>query len=104
MIHLSAYCGSLWLAALRAAAALAEEMGDSIAAGRYTEVLTCARKAYEDKLWNGEYYNFDEKSRSAKTIMADQLCGYWFLQSISKELSNNVSCSLQKDTVFSILT
>lgn len=65
-------------------------MDDRTAANRYTEILSKARDVFEGKLWNGEYYNFDEYSRSAKTIMADQLCGNWFLESISSELAHKV--------------
>ena len=92
----SAYCGSLWLAALCVAAEMAEEMGLSALAKMYKETLKSAQKAYIDKLWNGEYFNFDENSRSKNTIMADQLCGYWFLQSVSPELADKVisSCFL----------
>lgn len=89
----SAYCGCLWLAALRAALVMAREVGDSACAHRYAETLSRAREAYITKLWNGEYYNFDERSRSRHTIMADQLCGYWFLQSISPELADEVFLS-----------
>uniref|UniRef100_A0A9J2P6Z0 Non-lysosomal glucosylceramidase n=2 Tax=Ascaris TaxID=6251 RepID=A0A9J2P6Z0_ASCLU len=90
MSGVSAYCGCLWLAALRAALVMAREVGDSACAHRYAETLSRAREAYITKLWNGEYYNFDERSRSRHTIMADQLCGYWFLQSISPELADEL--------------
>lgn len=86
----SAYCGCLWLASLRAAATLAREIGDIKSANLYAKLLLKARDVFEEKLWNGEYYNFDERSESAKTIMADQLCGNWFLMSVSPEIAHDV--------------
>lgn len=86
----SAYCGSLWLAALRVTVSMAEELDMFETAEDYREILSHAREAFIKKLWNGEYFNFDERSRSKCTIMADQLCGYWFLQSISPDLANDV--------------
>uniref|UniRef100_A0A915PQZ1 Non-lysosomal glucosylceramidase n=1 Tax=Setaria digitata TaxID=48799 RepID=A0A915PQZ1_9BILA len=90
MNGVSAYCGCLWLASLQAAASLANEIGDIKGADLYTKLLSKARDVFERKLWNGEYYNFDEKSESAKTIMADQLCGNWFLMSVSPEIAHNL--------------
>ncbi|VDK43819.1 unnamed protein product [Anisakis simplex] len=90
MDGVSAYCGCLWLASLLAASVMADEIGDKQCAKRFAETLKRAREAYIKKLWNGEYYNFDEHSRSKRTIMADQLCGYWFLHSISPQLANQL--------------
>lgn len=90
MAGVSAYCGSLWLAALRVAIVMAEEMGIPALAKYYQTILSRAKKVYINKLWNEEYFNFDEYSRSKHTIMADQLCGYWFLQSVSAELANEI--------------
>ncbi|VDM37615.1 unnamed protein product [Toxocara canis] len=90
MDGVSAYCGCLWLAALLAASVMAREIGDSAYAHRCAETLSRARDAYIKKLWNGQYYNFDERSRSKHTIMADQLCGYWFLHSVSPSLADQL--------------
>ncbi|KAM3721207.1 Non-lysosomal glucosylceramidase [Dirofilaria immitis] len=90
MDGVSAYCGCLWLASLRAAASLANEIGDLKNANLYVELLSRARDVFEEKLWNGEYYNFDERSESAKTIMADQLCGNWFLMSVSPDIAHDL--------------
>lgn len=46
----------------------------------YADLLKRGRQAFEDKLWNGKYYNFD-CSAEKSTIMADQLCGHWYLRS-----------------------
>uniref|UniRef100_A0A915HRB8 Glycosyl-hydrolase family 116 catalytic region domain-containing protein n=1 Tax=Romanomermis culicivorax TaxID=13658 RepID=A0A915HRB8_ROMCU len=58
----SSYCGSLWLGALKCAQNMAELLGD------YSS----------EKKYNG-YYHFDEGSIDRCAIMADQLCGLWYL-------------------------
>lgn len=47
---------------------------------KYKVMLEKAKEAFEKKLWNGMYYNFD-CSKHSGTIMADQLCGHWYLRS-----------------------
>jgi len=75
----SAYTGGLWLACLQAGAALAEVMGQDQIAGEYLGQFSRAVQVYEDKLWNGEYYNYEASgSKHADSIMADQLAGHWF--------------------------
>uniref|UniRef100_A0A914WLT6 Glucosylceramidase n=1 Tax=Plectus sambesii TaxID=2011161 RepID=A0A914WLT6_9BILA len=76
----SAYCGSLWLAALQSARRIAELLDKKEDADFYEQTLNKARKAFVQKLWTGDYFKFDEHSSSSETVMADQLCGYWFLQ------------------------
>eukprot|EP00898_Chlorokybus_atmophyticus_P002021 jgi/Chlat1/281/Chrsp1S03057 len=68
----SAYCGGLWLAALQAASAAALELGQLQEAKQYADMLQCGKEAYERHLWNGEYYNYDER---CKSVQADQLTG-----------------------------
>lgn len=75
----SAYSGGLWLASLAAAAAMAEEMGRAERAGEYRALLARAQAAYEGRLWNGSYYDYDaSQSRHHDSVMADQMCGPWF--------------------------
>ncbi len=75
----SAYSGGLWLAGLAAAAAMAEEMGQAERTREYCQLLGRAQAAYEAKLWNGCYYNYDaSRSRHHDSVMADQMCGPWF--------------------------
>lgn len=71
----SAYSGGLWLAALAAMREMAGMVGDAAAAADYAARLETARAAYEGALWNGEYYEYDQRS---DTIMADQLAGEWY--------------------------
>jgi non-lysosomal glucosylceramidase len=50
-------------------------VGDDEAAADYAARLERARPIYEDALWNGEYYDYDQTSN---TSMADQLAGEWY--------------------------
>lgn len=47
---------------------------------RYTEILEKGKASFEDKLWIKDYYKFDVSSSSKESIMADQLCGHWYLR------------------------
>ncbi|KAK4854726.1 hypothetical protein QYF36_000564 [Acer negundo] len=78
----SAYCGGLWLAALQAAATMAIQLGDRPFAELCKSKFLKAKLAYEEKLWNGSYYNYDSGSSSnSKSIQADQLAGQWYTAS-----------------------
>ena len=48
---------------------------------RFQMLLTKGKLAFEQKLWNGRYYNFDSSTDEGCSIMADQLCGHWYLRS-----------------------
>jgi non-lysosomal glucosylceramidase len=48
----SAYCGGLWLGALRAAEEIAHVLGDTAAATRYHDMFAKGQATY---VWNGEY-------------------------------------------------
>lgn len=75
----SAYCGGLWLAALSAAAALGEMLGQSEQAAAYRSLLERGKRAYEELLWTGEYYAYDASGqRHSNSVMADQLAGDWY--------------------------
>ncbi|MBA0740473.1 hypothetical protein Gogos_013673, partial [Gossypium gossypioides] len=78
----SAYCGCLWLAALQAAAAMAEQIGDKFFAETCKTKFCTAKSAFEKKLWNGSYFKYDSGSSSnSKSIQADQLAGQWYTAS-----------------------
>jgi non-lysosomal glucosylceramidase len=74
----SAYCGGLWLAALRASEETARTLGETQSAATYHAKFLKAQKTYIDKLWNGEYFRYDEKSEYRDSIQADQLAGQWY--------------------------
>ena len=71
----SAYCGGLWLAALRATEEMARTLDDNAAAGEYHRSFEKAQKTYIDKLWNGEYFRYDTDSDYRDSVQADQLPG-----------------------------
>jgi non-lysosomal glucosylceramidase len=74
----SAYCGSLWLAALRAAEETARTLGEPDAAAKYHELFLKGQKSFVSKLWNGEYFNYDMESATRDDVQADQLAGQWY--------------------------
>lgn len=73
----SAYCGGLHVATLCSVVEMARELNDTETQKKYEEILIRARRAYNDKLWNGEYYKYDCQNSS---IMADMCCGHWYLR------------------------
>jgi non-lysosomal glucosylceramidase len=74
----SAYCGSLWLAALRAAVEMGKVLHDSAAVTKYEAWYEKAQSSFVQKLWNGTYFNYDTGSSYKDNIMADQLAGQWY--------------------------
>lgn len=71
----SAYCSLLWLSACLAykeMSSLLDENVDGLA-----EYIVDGLKSLDKKLWNGEYYAFDQ---SHDDIMCDQLAGQWYLR------------------------
>jgi non-lysosomal glucosylceramidase len=79
----SAYCGALWIAALEAALAMAQQL--QLAMGldtsheqrEFSGWLEQSRTNFDALLWNGEYYNIDAES-GTPVVMADQLCGDFY--------------------------
>jgi len=74
----SAYCGGLWLAALRAAEEIGRAVGDNAAANKYHDWFLKGQKTYIDKLWSGEYFRYDTQSEYRDNVQADQLAGQWY--------------------------
>jgi non-lysosomal glucosylceramidase len=75
----SAYTGGLALASLQAAAALADLQGKAELAAQYRATLARGQAAYQEKLWNGRYFNYDSsRNRHNDSVMADQLAGPWY--------------------------
>ena len=74
----SAYCGGLWLAALRASEETAMVLGEANSATYYHGLFLKAQKTYIDKLWNGDYFRYDMQSDYRDAIQADQLAGQWY--------------------------
>lgn len=77
----SAYCAGLWLAALQCISTMANLIDKPEDTAKYAEILDKGKKSLEEKLWNKTYYKFDTMSSSKKAVvMADQLCGHWYLR------------------------
>lgn len=75
------YISVLWLAALKAAAVIAERLGDNSRADEWKEILLKGKRSLEKRLWNGEYYNLWKNSTETdEALMTDQLDGEWFLR------------------------
>ncbi|KHJ78857.1 hypothetical protein OESDEN_21516 [Oesophagostomum dentatum] len=85
MTGTSAYCGSLWLAALSTLICMAKEVGETESLQYFQDVLDRAKEAFEKKLWNGKYFKFDEAPSNNGMIMADQLCGIWALTMLQQD-------------------
>ncbi len=76
----SAYCGSLYLGAVQAMIAMAKKLGDESTEKKYHFILENGKRAFDEKLWNGQYYNFDSSNaKHHDSIMADQLAGQWYM-------------------------
>ena len=77
----SAYTASIWLAALRAGEECAKKQGDDAFADELRAWYGRGAKAFEDKLWTGEYYrlyNDPAGNRRSETSLTNALCGQWF--------------------------
>ncbi len=75
------YISVLWLAALKAAARLADEMGDAAHAAGWRRLLEKGLDSLEKRLWNGAYYDlWRDGERKDESLMTDQLDGEWFLR------------------------
>nr|CAD7428729.1 unnamed protein product [Timema monikensis] len=99
----SAYCGSLWLAALFCISKMADLVGETGVAARYRAILEKAKQAFQKKLWNGQYYNFDcSGTPHSKAIMSDQLCGHWYLRAcgITEDVFPAVNVKTALNTIF----
>ena len=87
----SAYTGGLWLACRAAVGVMAKKLGENRTAARFGHWLENGKRAFERKLWNGRYYNYDcSNSRQHDRMMADMLAGQWYacvcgLASITEE-------------------
>lgn len=83
------YISVLWLASLRAAAIIADRVGETFFSEKWNGILHKGKKALEEKLWNGEYYNlWRNNDEIDESLMTDQLDGEWFLRMTG--LSGNI--------------
>lgn len=75
----SAYCGGMWLAALYCMTVMCDVLGMEDDKKNFEDLLERGKKSFNEKVWNGKYYKFDQSS-NGNTIMSDQLCGHWYLR------------------------
>ncbi len=76
-----AYICILWLAALKAASMIADELNDIERKEKWSHLLEKGKISLEEKLWNGEYYNlWNDGKETDECLMTDQLDGEWFLR------------------------
>ncbi|MFH0879830.1 MAG: GH116 family glycosyl hydrolase, partial [Lentisphaerota bacterium] len=102
----SAYCGGLWLAALKAGIEIARIAGDAEVESLYTSWFDTAYPAFDSRLWNGEYYLYDTGSAgNSNSIMSDQLCGEWFAAAsgLSVLPEDHVQSALNKIYQFNVM-
>lgn len=93
----SAYCGGLWLGALRAAEEIAKVLNDAPAQTKYHDLFARSQASYIKKLWNGEYFRYDTESEYRDNIQADQLAGQWYAQMTG--LGDLVPMDMQRKTL-----
>ncbi len=74
----SAYTGSLYLAALKATARIAEKLGEPATATEYDALEQRAATAYVKNLWTGTYFRYAAKGLDTQAVMAEQLAGQWY--------------------------
>lgn len=77
------YICTNWLADLKAAARIAELVGDKETAGRYESLSKKGAASFEKLLWNGEYYNlcYDfDKEKADEGCLAEQVAGHLYLR------------------------
>ena len=96
----SAYCGGLWLAAL---ACMADMCHMAQVSHGWTELLEVAKKTYNEKLWNGKFFNFDSSTEGENIIMADQLAGYWYRELTGKKIGKNIQPILDDNKTMSAM-
>ena len=71
----SSYCGGLWIAALKAGAALAAEAGEADLAAAWSAQADKAGQAYAQKLFNGSHFLVDTDGPLSAACFIEQLFG-----------------------------
>ena len=82
----SSWIGTIYLAALEAAARMAEIAGDDKLAADYRTIRESGRKLQNDRLWNGEYYIQKVGKKREQDYLdgchIDQLLGEWWADQV----------------------
>ena len=78
----SSWIGSMYLAALEAAARMADMVGDSRSAAEYRKIRESGMKLQNERLWNGEYYIQKQGKKRSQDYLdgchIDQILGEWW--------------------------
>ncbi|MBK1825567.1 GH116 family glycosyl hydrolase [Haloferula rosea] len=78
----SSWIGSMYLAALEAAARMADIVGDSRSAAEYRKIRESGMKLQNERLWNGEYYIQEQGKKRSQDYLdgchIDQILGEWW--------------------------
>lgn len=76
----SAYVAGTWLGTLACGKAMAQAVGDDDFGAECEDWLRRGQKAYEEKLWTGQYYrlwNDSENGTTSDVSLGNQLMGQW---------------------------
>ncbi len=71
----SSYCGGLWIAALRAGAALAQEAGETGLSRAWSDQARAATDAFNTRLFNGKWFRVDTDGPFSEACFIEQLFG-----------------------------
>lgn len=71
----SSYCGGLWIAALMAAARLAEDAGEKVLAAGWSAQAKNAAAVWQKRLYNGRYFRVDSDGPLSEACFIEQLFG-----------------------------
>lgn len=71
----SSYCGGLWIAALLAGAALADEVGETRRAAAWRAQASRATEVFVARLWNGNWFRVDAEGAFSEALFIEQLLG-----------------------------
>lgn len=65
------------MASVSAVRVMARILGYEEDEKEFAKLLEQAQHSFEEKLWNGSFYKFDERPSNSNVVMADQLAGHW---------------------------
>lgn len=102
----SSYCNSLWISSLVAFKAMLESCNHHGKAEEVGKLLLKAANAFHEKLWLEEkkFFRFDQAPHGDDIVMADQLCGLWYLKLCEMEgdVFDPIKTSLALDTIYKL--
>lgn len=95
----SSWIGSMYLAALEAAARMADIVGDRAVAAEYRKIRESGKQLQNKRLWNGEYYIQEPGKKRSQDYLdgchIDQILGEWWADQVDIDRSYPVERSRQ---------